>query len=50
MMKTIELYKGFIILNPFIRIFSSTYYFINMKTKELSKDMTTLHTLTVFLS
>ena len=50
MMKIIEVFKGFIILKPFIKIFSITYSFMIIKTKELSKVLTTLNALTVFLS
>ena len=43
MMKTIELYKGSIILNTFKRLLSNTYSFTKMKTEELCKVLTTLN-------
>ena len=50
MMKTIEVYKGFIILNTFIKFLSNTYSFIKMKTTGLCKVLTTLKQIMVFLS
>ena len=50
MMKTIEVYKGFIILNTFMKFFANTYSFMKMKTTELSKVLTALNALRVFLS
>ena len=47
MMKILEVYKDFIILNPFIRILSRTFSFMKMKTTELYKGLVRLNTLRV---
>ena len=50
MMKTIEVCKGFIILNTFIMFLSNTWCFMEMKTTVLCKVLTTSKELMVFLS